>query len=173
MLSNLALECIRPRFSDSNEAPQLHAKGFRVQIDLEPAELANRLQQRNQITNRTKCNVALPRDPRRPSPLWNLCSFLGFQRANAKDIFADFASPENKKTWSQGPRVTSTRQRLWPRVFLGQMSSPWTTCSKLIIILTQVFVGFDLDGNRREIIDQPEKPLVLSTVNYLGDRSAH
>lgn len=159
VLSNLSLQCIGARFSNFEQVPPVDPDGFRRipnPFNLPP------------ISNRT---IAEPLYIAIPEYLHSIetLQFLGFQRAKAEEIFANLTLPE-----SQGENSTSDLLRL-AEVYIsaadvaakknaqieGQpLEDDITKC----ISLVQDYMEIDFDGVRLDLIDEPNKPLVLSTV---------
>lgn len=159
VLSNLSLQCIGTRFSNFEQVPPVDPDGFRRipnPFNLPP------------ISNRT---IAEPLYIAIPEYLHSIetLQFLGFQRAKAEEIFANFTLPE-----SQVENSTSDLVRL-AEVYItaadvaakknaqieGQpLEDDITKC----ISLVQDYMEIDFDGVRLDLIDEPNRPLVLSTV---------
>lgn len=165
VLSDLALECIRTRFSDSNEAPKLNAEGFRRILNPINWPIVSN----EGVIPRTEPD-ATPLHLEIPDDLYSVqtLQFLGFQRANAKEIFADYTSPKNEKR--DRPLGLVELAKLYINVaervaesISGTEEQPVDDIRK-VVFLTQVCMGLDLNGDRLQIIDQPERPLVWSTV---------
>lgn len=98
MLSDFSLDCIRTRFSDSNEVPPLKPDGFRrISNPLNWPIISNEGIEPRTEPDATPLFLEIPDDFHSVQTL----QFLGFQRANANEIFADFASPEPKDASSR------------------------------------------------------------------------
>ena len=92
--------------------------------------------------------------------------FLGFQLASAKEIFDDFTSPEHENSNRMLGFVELAK------IYLDAAESVADTFTgtegqgdiSKVVTLTQVFMGLDLDGDRFEAIDPPERPIFWNTI---------
>lgn len=165
MLSNLALECIRTRFSNSSEALQLNAEGFRrISNPLNWPIVSNEGVEPRTEPDITPPYLDIPDDLHSVQTL----QFLGFQRANAKEIFEDYTSPENEKPgrslgFAEHAKAFLDAAETVTEIFIEKEEQPMDDISK-VLTLTQVFMGLNMDGDRLEMIDPPERPLYLSQV---------
>lgn len=96
--------------------------------------------------------------------------FLGFQRANAEEIFAGFNSLEHENADSSLGFADLAKEYLnaaeaVAESFARTEGQAMDDITK-VITLTQDYMGLDLDGDRFEIIDQPDRALDSSTVKY-------
>ena len=174
MLSERSLEFIRTRVSKSNEAPQLNAEGFR------------------RIPNPLNWQIVPPRKEPNPQTKPDVSSlhleipdnlhsvqtlrFLGFQLANARKIFENFTSYEHENAdhrlgFAEFAKVFVEAAETVADIFALTEGQPMGNINQ-VVILTQVFMGLDLDGDRLEGIDPPERPIFWSTIKGLGHRSA-
>ena len=95
--------------------------------------------------------------------------FLGFQRAVAENLFADFTSPER-----QGPNsLLSLVDLAKEYITAGEVAADQNAQREELtmetdiikgINLMQVYMGIDFEGPGLDLIDEPDMPLVLSTV---------
>ena len=165
MLSELSLEFIRTRFSESNEAPQLNAEGFRrISNPLNWPIVSNEGVEPRTEPDVTPLHLEIPDDLHSVQTL----QFLGFQLANAKEIFADFTTPEHENAnrrlgFAELAKVYVDAAETVANTFAGTEEQPMGDISK-VVTLTQVFMGLNLDGDRLEIIDPPERPIFWSTI---------
>lgn len=165
MLSDFSLGCIHARFSDSNEVPPLNPNGFRrISNPLNWPIITN-----NGIKPRTEPDVT-PLFLKIPDDLHSVqtLQFLGFQRATAKEIFADFTSTEHEDANSRLGLAELAKAYIYAAEiraegFAAAKEQPMDDITR-VVSLTQDFMGLDLEGDRLEIIDQPERPLFLGTV---------
>lgn len=165
MLSNLALECIRTRFSNSSEAPQLNAEGFRrISNPLNWPIVSNEGVEPRTEPDVTPPYLEIPEDLHSVQTL----QFLGFQRANAKEIFEDYTSPENEKPgrrlgFAEHAKLFLDAAETVTEMFIEKEEHPMDDISK-VLTLTQVFMGLNMNGDRLEMVDPPERPLYLGQV---------
>lgn len=165
MLSDYSLECIRTRFSDSNEVPPLNPDGFRrISNPLNWPIISNEGIEPRTEPDATPLFLAIPDDLHSVQTL----QFLGFQRATAEEIFADFTSPKHENADSrlgltQLAKLYIDAAETMAGSFTGTEGQSMDDITK-VVTLTQDFMGLDLDGDRLEVIDQPERPIFSSTV---------
>lgn len=165
MLSDFSLECIRTRFSDSKEVPPFNPNGFRrIPNPLNWPIISNKGIKPRTEPDATPIFLKIPDDLHSVQTL----QLLGFQRATAKEIFADFTSPEHKDTNSRLGLAELAKAYIYAaeiraESFAAAKEQPMDDITR-VVSLTQDFMGLDLDGDRLEIIDQPERPLFLRTV---------
>lgn len=168
MLSELSLEFIRTRFSESKKAPQLNAEGFRpIPNPLNwPAVSSKGVEPRTE-PDVTPLYLKIPDFIHSVQTL----QFLGFQLANAKEIFEDYTSPE----YESSNRMLGFAELA--KVYLDAAETVADTLAaaagnkkqdgndiRNVVKLTQVFMGLDLDGDRLEGIDPPERPIYWHTI---------
>ena len=159
VLSNFSLEYIRTRYSNSDQAPSLDADGFR------------------RISN--PFNWPPISDQPTAEPLYlaipeylhsiETLQFLGFQRAVAEYIFADFTSPERKDATSPSSLVDLAKEYITAAEVMAEQNArrkgqPMETDTIKCINLVQVYMGIDFEGAAFDLIDEPKGPLTLSTV---------
>ena len=167
MLSELSLEFIRTRFSESKEAPQLNAEGFRrIPNPLNwPAVSSKGVEPRTE-PDVTPLYLEIPDSLHSVQTL----QFLGFQLANAKEIFEDYTSPEHESS----NRMLGFAELA--KVYLDAAETVADTMAarrkerqdgndiRTVVKLTQVFMGLDLDGDRLQSIDPPERDIYWHTI---------
>lgn len=152
MLSKLSLEFIRTRFSKPKEVPQLNAEGFK-QI-LNPLNWP--------IIDVTPPYLEIPDDLHSVQTL----QFLGFQLASAKEIFDDFTPLEHENSNRMLGFVELAK------IYLDAVEGVADTFTgtegqgniSKVVTLTQVFMGLDLDGDRLEAIDPPDRHIFWNII---------
>ena len=156
MLSNFSLEYIRTRSSNSNQAPPLDADGFR------------RISNPYNWPPIYDQPIAEPLYLAIPEYLHSIetLQFLGFQRAVAEYIFADFTSPERKDTTSPLSLVDLAKEYITAAEVAAEQNArrEGQTDTIKCINLVQVYMGIDFEGAAFDMIDEPKRPLTLSTV---------
>ncbi len=165
MLSERSLEFIRTRVSKSNEAPQLNAEGFRRV----PNPLNWQIVPEKGAEPQTKSGVT-PLHLEIPDNLHSVQTlrFLGFQLANARKIFENFTSYEHENAdhrlgFAEFAKVFVDAAETVADTFALTEGQPMGDINQ-VVIRTQVFMGLDLDGDRLEGIDPPERPIFWSTI---------
>ena len=167
MLSELSLEFIRTRFSESKEAPQLNAEGFRRIPNPHNWPTVSS----KGVEPRTEPDVK-PLYLEIPDCLHSVqtLQFLGFQLANAKEIFEDYTSPEHESS----NRMLGFAELA--KVYLDAAETVADTMAarreerldgndiRNVVKLTQVFMGLDLAGDRLQSIDPPERDIYCHTI---------
>ena len=162
VLSELSLEFIRTRISESKEAPQLNAEGFRrIPNPLNWPTVSSS----KGVEPRTK-PVVRPLYLKIPESLHSVqtLQFLGFQLANAKEIFEDYNSPEHGSSNRMLGFAELAKIYLDAAETVAETEKQDGNDIKNVITLTQVFMGLDLNGDRLENIDPPERPIYWSTI---------
>lgn len=140
-----SLECIRTRFSDCHEVPPFNPDGFRRNSNLPINN--NGIEQRTE-TDATPPILEIPVDLHSVQTL----QFLGFQWANAKEIFASFNLPEHENANSRlglagyAKNYIDTAETV-AEGFTGADGKPMDDFTRLVT-LTQDIMGLDLDGDR-------------------------
>lgn len=163
MLSELSLEFIRTRFSESKEAPQLNAEGFRrIPNPLNWPIISSKGVEPRTERDVTPPYLEIPDDLHSVQTL----QFLGFQLASAKEIFDDFTSPEHENSnrmlgFAELAKIYLDAAETVADTFTGTEGQG--DISK-VVTLTQVFMGLDLDGDRLEAIDPPERPIYWNAI---------
>lgn len=159
MLSNTSLQCICTRVLNFDQAPPLDPDGFRRVPN--PFSLPP-------ISNRT---IAYPLYIAIPEYLHSIetLQFLGFKRAKAEEIFADFTSPE----FNNDNSILNLAHLAELYITAGDVAAeenartegqPIEDDITKCITLVQDYMGIDFEGLRLDYIDEPDRPLVLSTV---------
>lgn len=167
VLSDLSLECIRARFSDSNQVPPLNQQGFRrISNPLNWPTISERGIQPRSEPFAKPLALEIPEDLHSVQTL----QFLGFQRTSAEEIFADFTSPENRDSnlllgFANLAKEYLTAAEVIAEQFTEREGPPMEDITKFRT-LAHKFMGFDLQGGRLDEIDEPERPLHPSTVRY-------
>lgn len=165
VLSNFSLECIRARFSNSDEVPPLNPEGFRrISNPLNWPIISNKGIQPRIEPDATPLYLDIPDYLHSVQTL----QFLGFQRANAEEIFADFNSLAHENGDIQLGLADLAKEYLNAAEAVAENfarieGQPMDDVTK-VVTLTQDYMGLDLEGDRLEIIDQPDRAIVSSTV---------
>lgn len=159
VLSQLSLQRIGARFSNSGQVPPLDLDGFRRipnPFNLPP------------ISNQA---IAEPLHIAIPEYLHSIetLQFLGFQRAKAEEIFAHFTSLQNRSENSTPDLVRLagiyiTAADLAAKKNAQTEGQPIEDDVTRCISLVRDYMGIEFDGVRLDLIDEPDKPIFLSTV---------
>ena len=159
VLSNFSLEYICTRSSNSDQAPSLDADGFR------------RISNPFNWPPISDQHIAEPLYLAIPEYLHSIetLQFLGFQRAVAEYIFANFTSPERKDGTSPLSLVELAKEYITAAKVTAEQNArregqPMETDTIKCINLLQVYMGIDFEGAALDLIDEPKGPLTLSTV---------
>ena len=158
MLSNFSLEYIRTRSPNSDQIPLLDADGFR------------RISNPFNWPPISDQPIAEPLYLAIPEYLHSIqtLQFLGFQRAMAENIFADFTSPERKAANPFSSLVDLAKEHLTAAEVAAEQNArregPMKADILKCIDLVQHYMAIDFEGPVLDLIDAPSGPLFLSTV---------
>lgn len=167
MLSDFSLECIRARFSSSNQVPPLNQEGFRrISNPLNWPTISEQGIQPRSEPFAKPLYLEIPEDLHSVQTL----QFLGFQRTSAEEIFADFTSPEHRDSnlllgFANLAKEYLTAAEIIAEQFTRREGPPVDDITKFRT-LAHDFMGIDLQGARLDDIDEPERPLHPSTVRH-------
>lgn len=160
VLSNFSLEYIHTRSSNSGQEPPVTADGFtRISNPLNWPPLSGR-------------PIVKPSYLSIPEYLQSIetLQFLGFQRAIAERIFADFTSPDRIDATSPSSLVDLalayiTAAEITAGKNFRREAEPRKTDASELINLVRDHMGIDFEGAPvMEMIDEPARPLYRSTV---------
>lgn len=159
VLSELSLQRIGTRFSHSGQVPPLDPDGFR--------RIPNPFNLRP-VSNQT---IAEPIYIAIPEYLHSIetLQFLGFQRAKAEEIFADFSSLQFQSENST-PNLVRLAEVYITAADVAAKENAQTEGQPIeddvtrCISLVRDYMGIDFEGVRLDLIDEPDKPVFLGTV---------
>lgn len=159
VLSELSLQRIGTRFSNSGQVPPLDPDGFRRipnPFNLPP------------ISNQTIAEPAYIAIPEYLHSIETL-QFLGFQRTKAEEIFADFTSPGFQSDDSTLDLIRLAEVYITAADIAAEKNAqtegqPIEDDVTRCISLVRDYMGIEFEGVRLDLIDEPESPVFLSTV---------